>query len=64
MSANLAENRETIALLPIFNDKRHPGRTEEQIEIGKKSLFLKCMQVPFYYVFYVFPSSCIIKLLY
>lgn len=62
LSANLAENRETIGLLPIFDEKRHPGRTEEQIEIAKKSLFLKCMEVPFYYVtsFLV----CIIKLLY
>jgi len=45
LSAILAENRETIGLLPIFDDKQHPGRTEEQIEIAKKSLFLKCMEV-------------------
>jgi hypothetical protein len=42
--ANLAENRETIALLPIFDEKRHPGRTEEQMDLAKKNLFLQCMQ--------------------
>ena len=45
MSANLPENRETVALLPIFDEKRHPGRTEEQMEMAKKSLFMKCMEV-------------------
>ena len=43
--ANEEANRETIALLPIFDETRHPRASAVQLRELSKILFLECMRV-------------------
>lgn len=45
LDANRSANRETIALMPIFDGKRHPKVKEKDWPAVKKKLFLLCLQV-------------------
>jgi len=47
LNANDGQNRETIALLPIFDKKLHKHVSKSRRRELKKLLFLKCIKVIF-----------------
>lgn len=45
LSIKSIRNRETVALLPIFDKARHPSKSKKDIALLKKQLFMACFKV-------------------